>query len=131
MVEKSFGPQDELKIRGIQSLLAAFTQVYPSMPIQIAQTFLLVAIHEGCSLTDLMKRSGWVQSTLSRHLLDLGERNRFKEPGLGLVISRKDPMNLRKNIYTLTPKGRMLVNTLLNNLAMIPVTGDTPDGDIS
>lgn len=95
-------------------ILSAFKEVDESMQIQLAMTFLMVAMHEGCSLTDIYKQTGWAISTISRHLLDLGERNRNKNPGLNLVESRRDPMELRKNIYTLTPRGRKLAGKLVS-----------------
>ena len=105
---------EQRELLKLQLMLNLFNELSPTMPLQVAQTFLLVCIHEGCSLTDLLKRTGWSQSTLSRHLLDLGKRNRHKEPGLNLVDSQRDPMELRKNIYTPTPKGRKLIQELLD-----------------
>lgn len=105
--------EDQRRLETVQKLLEEFQVVDETMPIQLARTFLFIATHEGCSLTDVMKRTGWAQSTLSRHLLDLGKRNRNKQPGLNLIKSEKDPMELRKNVYTLTPRGRTLVQRLI------------------
>jgi DNA-binding MarR family transcriptional regulator len=97
-------------------MLAAFSNVNPTMPIQVATTFLIVAMNEGSSLVDIQKYSGFRQSTISRHLMDLGARNRKREPGFGLIEVRPDSVDLRRNEYYLTPKGKSLINQLVDIL---------------
>lgn len=101
-------------IARIQAALSAFQSVNQTMPIQIAATFLLVASREGRSLREYCDLSGVVESTMSRHLLDLGARNRRKEPGYGLIEVRTDNDDLRKNVYKLTSKGINLLNTVIS-----------------
>lgn len=93
-------------------LRQARAAIDPNVPTQLVQAFVLVAMNEGKSLTELAKLAGSSASTASRHLLDLGERNRKKEPGYGLVNRQNDPMSLRTNIYTLTARGRLVATTL-------------------
>jgi DNA-binding MarR family transcriptional regulator len=78
------------------------------------EAFLLVALNEGSSLRDIVELSGKPQSTMSRHLLDLGERNRRMEQGLDLVAWRIAPEELRRKEYYLTPKGRALLRRILS-----------------
>jgi DNA-binding MarR family transcriptional regulator len=66
----------ERKVQGVLDIISAFQAYNPTMPIQMAASFLLVAKNEGKSLRELCDLSGVAQSTMSRHLLDLGERNR-------------------------------------------------------
>jgi DNA-binding MarR family transcriptional regulator len=106
--------EDQRVLDRVGVILSAFSEVDAAMPIQVAQTFLMVVNNEGCSLTDIYKQTGWSLSTISRHLLDLGERDRYKNPGHNLIESRRDPMELRKNVYTLTPKGKKLAQKLLH-----------------
>jgi DNA-binding MarR family transcriptional regulator len=101
------------KTQWILDLLGAFQEHNPTMPIQMAASFLLVAKNEGKSLRELRQLSGVAQSTMSRHLLDLGARNRRFGEGLGLVRSEIDPMELRRKQFYLTPKGRRLLETLM------------------
>jgi DNA-binding MarR family transcriptional regulator len=115
---KAIVSEEQRSLERVKVLLNAFSEIDPTMPIQIAITFLEVAVHEGCSLTDIWKKTGWSQSTLSRHLLDLGQRDRHKQQGLQLVESQRDPAELRKNIYTLSPKGRKLSQKLISLLRM-------------
>ncbi len=101
-------------VRKSLRVLEEFSRHYPNCPIQIAHTFLLVVLNEGKSMRELGDIAGLPQSTMSRHLLDLGPRNRWKEPGLKLVKHRYDPMEMRKKQYTLSPKGRALVKRIVN-----------------
>lgn len=109
-------PTTEEEEAGIKRLERALRQVRtaidPTVPTQLVQAFLAVGLNEGQTLTDLAELLGTNISTASRQLLDLGERNRKMEPGYGLVDRKVDPMNLRVNRYTLTPKGRLLIREL-------------------
>jgi DNA-binding MarR family transcriptional regulator len=88
------------------------TAIDPTVPTQLVQAFVKVALYEGKTLTEYADMLGANVSTASRHLLDLGERNRKMEPGYQLVESRNDPMNLRQKHYSLTRKGQMLWRAL-------------------
>jgi DNA-binding MarR family transcriptional regulator len=103
----------EAALRRTQAVLNQFQVFNPTMPIQMAASFLQVALNEGKSLRELCELSDTAQSTMSRHLLDLGERNRRLGPGLGLVIGKTDPVELRKKQFYLTPKGRVLLRSIL------------------
>lgn len=95
-----------------RGVLSTFQAISETMPIQIAATFLTVAQYEGRSLREYCDLAGVKQSTMSRHLLDLGERNRQKGPGFHLVEQRSDPQDLRRNVYTLTGKGQKLLQAI-------------------
>jgi DNA-binding MarR family transcriptional regulator len=84
------------------------------MPVGEVQMFLLVALNEGASMTDLAIEADMRKATASRYLLDLSDKNRLGQPGFGLVSREVDPQELRRNVYSLTPKGRSLVNDLIN-----------------
>jgi DNA-binding MarR family transcriptional regulator len=98
--------------KGLRRALAASTvfqdEVNEHMPLQLAHTFLMVAMSEGKSLREYADMAGVAQSSMSRRLLDLGQKNRKNEPGYLLIDRMQDPMELRKNIYTLSPKGKLL-----------------------
>ena len=107
-------PDEERRLRALVHILDYFEDHAPQIPASMIEAFLLVALNEGCSLRDVVKMSGKPQSTMSRHLLDLGERNRKMEPGLGLVAWRIAPDELRRKEYFLTPKGRGLLRRILS-----------------
>lgn len=89
------------------------SSIDPNIPAQMLQTFMAVAMNEGKSLTEIADLVSANMSTASRHLLELGERNRRLEAGYGLVTRTPDPMNLRQNSYTLTAKGRLLLANVI------------------
>jgi DNA-binding MarR family transcriptional regulator len=102
------------KLTGLLRCLQAFQQHDRAMPTSMANTFLLVALNEGKSMREYRNIARVPESTMSRHLLDLGDRNRQMGPGLGLIERRRVPTNLRANKYTLTPKGRTLLSKLVH-----------------
>jgi DNA-binding MarR family transcriptional regulator len=105
--------EDERKLRALVHVLDYFQGHAPQIPVSMIEAFFLVAMNEGCSLKDVVELSGKPQSTISRHLLDLCEFNRHREPGLGLVAWRMSPMELRRKEYYLTPKGKGLLRRVL------------------
>jgi DNA-binding MarR family transcriptional regulator len=46
--------------------------------------------------------------------LDLGDRTRYMEEGLGLMYSRPNPNELRKHEVWLTPTGKALARDVLS-----------------
>lgn len=98
----------------------AFTKLRATMPIQYVRTYLMVACDEGQGVTEYAKRAGVSQSVMTRHLLDIGERNRRKEEGFGLVYQKPDPMDLRFHRVFLTDDGHALFHQLMR--AMRPIT---------
>ena len=73
------------------------------------QAFLLVAQKESQSVSGYAKQAGISLSTMSRILLDLGERDRNFDDGLGLIEGFENPENRREKLYRLTYKGRALL----------------------
>jgi DNA-binding MarR family transcriptional regulator len=86
----------------------AFRQHEQTMPLQYLSAFLLVAGEEGLSVSEYARRAHVSISVMSRHLLDIGDRTRLGEEGLGLVTFRVRPENMREHEYLLTPKGKIL-----------------------
>jgi DNA-binding MarR family transcriptional regulator len=100
-------------LRRFDTALTVVQELKETIPVQIAHTFVVVALNEGKSLREYCHLTGVAQSTMSRHLLDLGERNRQKQPGFCLIEQRPDAQDLRRNVYTLTKKGRSLVRKIV------------------
>jgi DNA-binding MarR family transcriptional regulator len=86
------------------------------MPLQYVVAFLLVAQEEHLGVGDYAERAGVSVSVMSRHLLDIGERNRHREKGFGLVTFRSKPLELRKHEYFLTNKGRAVLHQMIRPL---------------
>jgi hypothetical protein len=93
MMTNELKADEERRLRALVHILEYFQAHEPQIPASMIEAFLLVALNEGCSLRDIVELSGKPQSTISRHILDLGERNRRMGPGLGLVAWRIAPTN--------------------------------------
>lgn len=114
----SYDLDDRKHLDKASGLFQAFRALDSTMPLQLAYTFILCAIYEGESVGDIAKRAGFAVSTTSRHILDLGEYDRLKKPGYQLVETRIDPMELRRKTVHLTPKGRGLLNQIINTMRL-------------
>ena len=110
----ALGEQERNAAASLFSALQGFTAIRDTMPLQYVMSFLLVALDEGQSVNEYARRAGVGTTVMSRHLLDIGVRNRHMEPGFGLVDYRPNPMELRKHEYFLTPKGRALAHRILS-----------------
>lgn len=76
------------------------------MTVSLARTFLEVAADEGVTGKSLEERLGMTQGSVSRHLLDLGPRNRRFGPGLNLIEWRLSERDFRVKTWHLTAAGR-------------------------
>lgn len=104
-------------LKRLMRSLGVFKLLNDTMPLQYVLTFLAVATDEGKGVKDYADKMGVNNTTMSRHLLDLGPRNRKMEEGFGLVQYRASPLELRKHEYYITPKGRQLLTHLLKEMA--------------
>lgn len=97
-------------------VLETFKNLDAEMPLQQARCLLLIAkAKDGCSLTELANKAGIGLATASRYVAALGKINRKKEQGLQLIEAFEDPMERRKKIIRLTPKGKAALKRLLEN----------------
>jgi DNA-binding MarR family transcriptional regulator len=99
-------------IKTLMAALEPFRAHNPTMPLQLAFTFLLVAANPGRAVTDYARMAGMTPGVMARNLLDLGDYNRRREPGLMLVQEQIDPMDRRVHRKVLTHKGRALVGAV-------------------
>ena len=95
------------------NLLGAFLAVRPDMPATHICSFLVVAMEEGLGVHEYAARAAIPPTTMTRHLLDLGSMTRRRVPGLGLLIQRMDPMDMRKHQTFLTPQGKALAHKVM------------------
>jgi DNA-binding MarR family transcriptional regulator len=111
-------PPDEVEAIGdVLEALKPFFVIHENIPARCIQALFLVAHREGRSVADYAKLAEMPASTMSRNLLDIGERNRHMQAGLGLVVGKRNPENLRELEYSLTPKGRTLVRKFIRKFA--------------
>lgn len=81
-----------------------------TIPLQVVHTFIIAARNEGKGVVELSELVGTNKSTISRHLLDLAHRLRNGLPGYGVLKRRTDDQDLRAVSYTVTQRGRMILN---------------------
>ena len=109
---RNMANRTEAQLALISQLLTSldpFFRIRGTMPARHVQAYLLVAQKEGQSVTELAKRADMPVTTMSRNLLDMGERNRYFEEGDGLLIGEDNPLNRRERLYSLSHKGRALL----------------------
>jgi DNA-binding MarR family transcriptional regulator len=108
--------QHQVLSRGLD-FLDRMAAVRHTMPLQYMRTFMIVYLNPGLSVDELAKKAHVAQSVMSRHLRDIGPQNRHLEPGFGLIDISFHPTDMRKHIYVLTPKGKLLAQQLFKDLA--------------
>jgi DNA-binding MarR family transcriptional regulator len=112
-MDKMTNQQTLDQVRGLLRACELFLNLNGRIPLRCVQAFLLVAAKPGLSVGEYARQAGLSTSTMSRNLLDIGERNRDNEAGFGLVAGRDNPNNRREKEFSLTPVGTALLNKVL------------------
>lgn len=110
--------------RALMLALEPFRDLRTTMPLQYVYTFLQVAVDEGKSVTEYAKNAGVSTTVMTRHMLDIGDRNRAQDDGFGLITADRDPNDLRRHHARVTPIGKALVRRVMNALNTIRSKGD-------
>ncbi len=84
----------------------------PEMQLQTLLTLLVVDTQPGITMKDAMKKIGISQSSISRNTSILGRLYVKGQTGLDLVAAVEDPMERRRKIMRLTPKGEKFMQEL-------------------
>jgi hypothetical protein len=112
-VKPSISPEE---IESAEAMLLAiepwFKMGHGVPPVAYVRAFLLVARKEGQTVADYATQAGITPTVMTRNLLDIGELNRQREAGLGLITQERDPFDLRKHRARLTTKGRKLAHDI-------------------
>ena len=116
--DKTFEGHSAEALLTAYQVLDVFRSARDTMPVQLAQSLLLVALNEGASLRDMQSKTQWSMSTMSRHLLDLGHRDRRMEAGLDLITMRQNPQQLRTNEDRLSKKGKELLARIVQTVEL-------------
>jgi len=95
-------PADQVAtLKNALKALTPFIDLRDTMPLQCVMAFMLVATEEGLNISTYAKRAGISGSLMARHLEDLGDLNRYRQPGFGLVEQFSDPMDRRNRLCAL------------------------------
>lgn len=93
-----------------------FRKMDPEIQAQAIILFLKAAANDDqITMSELQQWSGLATSSISRNMALLGETNRHGEPGLNLVRAYEDVADRRRKIVRLTPKGRAVFSSLVQN----------------
>lgn len=103
--------------------LKPFRDVNRFMPLSYIDAFLQVAMDEGKAVSDYAAKSGISATVMTRNLLDIGDLNRNREPGYGMVTQERDLMDLRRHNARVTPKGRTMMDHVHHVLQMFTRKG--------
>lgn len=93
-----------------------FRTLAPDLPLQTVHILILIALQPGITTRELMRRVRLSQSSCSRNIARLSHTDRHGEPGLGLVRALNDPVDPRRHVMYLTPKGEEFIAVLADIL---------------
>lgn len=103
--------------------LEEFRKIDPEMPMQMAATFVLVALLPGITMKELAERLGISQASCSRNVAALSKVHRLNKPGHDLVYAEEDPAERRRKIVRLTSKGTRVEESLKSLIQQTIDTG--------
>jgi DNA-binding MarR family transcriptional regulator len=109
-------------LRVLIQLVEILREVDGEMPMQMAHCLLCVALRPGLTMQNLSEMTGLSQSSSSLNIQTLGEWHRFGKPGYNLVQAVDDPVDTRRKIMFLTPKGKQVMARLLSTIRGEAVT---------
>ncbi len=113
----TLGEEEREAARALFLALKPFRDINPSMPLSYVTAALLVAIEEGKGVAEYARKINISPTVMTRNLLDIGERNRRREEGYGLVTQERDVFDLRKHNAKVTPKGKALLHKVMAALS--------------
>jgi len=93
-----------------------FRELDREIPLQLMETFLFIASHDGCLKPTLEKELGFLTASCSRNLARLCDVNRQGGPGLGLIKKELDLPDRRRLRLFLTPKGHEFADRIQQSL---------------
>jgi DNA-binding MarR family transcriptional regulator len=121
-LKPSFTEEERAYIRALLLALRPFIKAKPTIPLSYVITALTVALDENEGVAEYAKACNMSPTVMTRHLLDLGERNRLKEPGLGWITQERDLFDLRKHRARFTSIGAALLRDVVHALKLAPRT---------
>ena len=106
------------KIPGLAmfAFMSEFRKINNEIQAQTVQTFLAIAMSkkEKVPMSELMETLGISQASCSRNVAFFTDWTRKKQKGPNFLTCREDPMERRRKLVSLTPKGKQFYNSLEN-----------------
>lgn len=115
--DRTLSDEEIAAARGLLLALKNFKQFPVShLPLGYVLTFLEVCVDEGKGVMEYAERAEVPPTVMTRHLLDIGDRNRAREEGFGLITQERDKLDLRRHHARITPKGKALMHRMMQAL---------------
>ena len=100
-------------------VIERFRELDAEMQAQSIAVLLKVAKHPvPIKMGEIAAELGLSQSTVSRNVAYLGDWNRHKKDGFKLLEAFEDPMERRRKLVRLTPKGARFIKSLSDILTL-------------
>ena len=96
--------------KALRLAIEPFVALNPNIPASYIISFLTVADKEGRPVGEYANEVGMYKAVMTRHLLDLGERDRHGGEGMGLLDQVRDKQDLRVNRTFVSEKGATLLS---------------------
>jgi DNA-binding MarR family transcriptional regulator len=108
--------EERAAFRALYLALKPFWKTRTGIPVSYLMTFLAVGFDEGKGVAEYADIQEVSPTVMTRNLLDIGDRNRNREEGLGLITQERDLFDLRKHNARMTPKGKSLARHITTAL---------------
>lgn len=116
-VRPSLSEEDIDILRKFHLALRVFVNLdHPVLPVSYVDAAVAVATDEGLTVAEYADKAGLSPTVMTRNLLDIGQINRKREPGLQIIEQVRDPYDLRKHRAKLTPQGRKIMHDVVKVL---------------
>jgi DNA-binding MarR family transcriptional regulator len=96
--------------RALRLAIEPFVELNPTIPASYIISFLAVAEKEGRPVSEYANEVGMFKAVMTRHLLDLGERDRHGGEGMNVIEQKRDRVDLRINRTFINEKGAALLS---------------------
>lgn len=118
-LETTNNTSNKVTANRVLQVLDIFRELDSDMPMGEAVALVVIALGEtrqdgGLTVTELGQRGGFALASASRYMKSLGRKNRRGEMGHEVVVDVRDPMDDRRKILRLTPKGSRLIARMKN-----------------
>lgn len=114
--KQSLGDDEKKVVEDLLKAISVLRATNSKMTLQQLTALCLVALDEGRQVSKYAGAAGIAQGVMTHHLFDLGDYNRSREEGLGLVEQRPDLMDRRSHLTYLTHKGRGIMQSVIRAL---------------
>ncbi|OIN07922.1 MarR family winged helix-turn-helix transcriptional regulator [Oceanisphaera psychrotolerans] len=103
---------ERIALRRLAQSIGEIREASSDLTLQAAHMFLLIAVQPGITSKEIIRETGFSQSSCSRNLAMLSKIHRLGKPGLDLVTAEEDPAERRRKALRLTSKGKELAARL-------------------